>query len=207
MIDRRVFLKSTFAFAATASLSATIPGLGALAQAAVPQRRSLQGMDLDDQVLRTLRDFVRIMSEPGRQSQPVSWQGFSGVHGTAGQFNFCPHGNWYFLPWHRSYIAMYERAVRSVTGDSGFAMPYWDWTADPAFPAAFGDAPIQWPGEPSVSGRTRNDNRRPRSHRRHGAARNGRHLCQPNLRGVRKHPPIRPEQHGQLVDTDTWKPG
>ena len=34
---------------------------------------------------------------------------------------------------------MYEVAARALTGDTGFAMPYWDWTAQPDFPAAFGD--------------------------------------------------------------------
>ena len=35
---------------------------------------------------------------------------------------------------------MYEVAARALTGNNDFAMPYWDWTAQPDFPAAFGDA-------------------------------------------------------------------
>ncbi|KAM6985171.1 tyrosinase [Aplochiton taeniatus] len=32
-----------------------------------------------------------------------------------------------FLPWHRLYLLHWERAIRRVTGDQGFTMPYWDW--------------------------------------------------------------------------------
>jgi tyrosinase len=43
----------------------------------------------------------------------------------------CPHGNWWFLPWHRGYIGWFERICRELSGDPGFALPYWDWTAQP----------------------------------------------------------------------------
>jgi hypothetical protein len=47
----------------------------------------------------------------------------------------CPHGNWWFLPWHRAYLGWFEQICRELSGDSTFAIPYWDWTeATPGTP-------------------------------------------------------------------------
>ena len=43
---------------------------------------------------------------------------------------------------------MYEVAARALTGNNDFAMPYWDWTAQPDFPAAFGDPTFDGPPNP-----------------------------------------------------------
>ncbi len=40
----------------------------------------------------------------------------------------CPHGNWWFYVWHRGYLGYFEQTIRKLSGDSDFAMPYWDWT-------------------------------------------------------------------------------
>jgi tyrosinase len=47
----------------------------------------------------------------------------------------CPHGNWWFLPWHRAYLGWFEQICRELGGDPDFALPYWDWTAEPRIPA------------------------------------------------------------------------
>ncbi|MDP5308849.1 tyrosinase family protein [Paracoccus spongiarum] len=143
MLTRRALLQIT----AAASVAGVLPFRPARAQASLPQRRSLHEMDLDDPVLVALRDFVTRMKDPARNGQPLSWIGFANIHGTPAGFNLCPHGNWYFLPWHRGYVHMYEQAVRALTGSADFAMPYWDWTAHPDFPAAFGDQ--QFDGRPN----------------------------------------------------------
>jgi tyrosinase len=92
----------------------------------------------------------------------VSWLGFSLQHGRAGDgYKYCPHGDWYFLPWHRAFMLMYENAVRSLTGHAGFAMPYWDWTVDRNFPQAFSDETYK--GKPNplyVASRTLTDKSR-----------------------------------------------
>lgn len=156
MFTRRAILQISAAAAAATSL----PLNAAFAQT-LPLRRSLHEMDLDDPVLVTFRDFVRQMKDPSRNGQPLSWVGFANIHGTNAGFNMCPHGNWYFLPWHRGYVQMYEQAVRSVTGQADFAMPYWDWSAHPDFPAAFGDDsfdgqpnPLFVPGRAMATGDT-----------------------------------------------------
>lgn len=47
----------------------------------------------------------------------------------------CPHGNWWFVVWHRGYVGWFEQVVRKLSGDADFAFPYWDWTASPVVPA------------------------------------------------------------------------
>jgi tyrosinase len=46
----------------------------------------------------------------------------------------CPHGNWWFLPWHRGYLGWFEQICRELSGDPRFTLPYWDWTAEPRVP-------------------------------------------------------------------------
>lgn len=154
MLTRRILIQAS----AAATVLGALPYSAAFAQTP-PQRRSLHDMDLDDPVLVSLREFVTQMKDPSRDGQPVSWVGFANIHGTDQGFNLCPHGNWYFLPWHRGYVRMYEQAVRAVTGKQDFAMPYWDWSAHPDFPAAFGDDtfdgqpnPLFVPGRQMVTG-------------------------------------------------------
>jgi len=119
-------------------IAANVPGIVALAQAQPPLRRSLHGMALNDPILEVWRDGVRLLkARPASDS--VSWANFAAIHGNTGDFNLCPHGNWYFLPWHRAYLLMYERAVRQLTGHNDFALPYWDWTSDRQLPQAFVD--------------------------------------------------------------------
>ncbi|KAL4657347.1 tyrosinase-like [Arapaima gigas] len=38
-------------------------------------------------------------------------------------------GHWApaFLPWHRVFLLLWEQEIQKLTGDSDFAMPYWDW--------------------------------------------------------------------------------
>jgi hypothetical protein len=49
-------------------------------------------------------------------------------------FNQCPHGNWWFLPWHRAYLYYFERILRWAAKQTGhpkadsLALPYWDYT-------------------------------------------------------------------------------
>jgi tyrosinase len=47
-------------------------------------------------------------------------------------WNQCQHMTWYFLPWHRGYLAAFERIVRDAIvklgGPSDWALPYWNYT-------------------------------------------------------------------------------
>ena len=120
-------------------IAANMTGMEAWAQSASPMpklRRSLHGMALNDPILQTWRDGVRLLKAANGD---ISWASFAAIHGNDDGWGLCPHGNWYFLPWHRAYILMYERAVRQLTGNDDFALPYWDWTVDRQMPQAFTD--------------------------------------------------------------------
>jgi hypothetical protein len=45
-------------------------------------------------------------------------------------FNQCPHGNWWFLPWHRAYLYYFERILRHLSGDPKLTLPYWNYTKE-----------------------------------------------------------------------------
>lgn len=120
-------------------ISANITGIAALAQAQPPQRRSLGDLAWNDPIVAAYRDAVGQMKKKP-SSEQFSWINLANIHGDENDFHFCPHGNWYFLPWHRAFTLMYERVVRQLTGFSAFAMPYWDWTADRQIPFAFANA-------------------------------------------------------------------
>ncbi|MEQ8965993.1 MAG: tyrosinase family protein [Azospirillaceae bacterium] len=76
-------------------------------------------------------------------SDPRNWNAQAQIH-----FDFCPHGNWYFLPWHRAYLFYFEQICRTLTGEPEFALPYWNWQADRAIPAPF------WTGDLNFSPRS-----------------------------------------------------
>src|SRR5689334_15310234 len=126
MLDRRVFIAaggSSFAL-----LAAHSP---VIAQGATVTRRSVRGMAMNDPDLAALSRGVAAMKGLP-QSDARNWTRFADIHR-----NFCPHGNWYFLPWHRAYIASFEAICQELSGKRDFALPYWNWTADRQFPAVF----------------------------------------------------------------------
>ena len=51
----------------------------------------------------------------------------------------CPHGNWWFYVWHRGYLGYFEQTIRNLSGDTEFAIPYWDWTTLPQIPDSMFD--------------------------------------------------------------------
>ena len=118
-------------------ISSGIPSMKALAAGQPPERRTLQGLAWNDPIVSTYRDAVgQLKQRPA--SNKISWAGLAGIHGSdPGAYHFCPHGNWYFLPWHRAYILTYERVIRDLTGNNDFALPYWDWTTNPTMPEVF----------------------------------------------------------------------
>jgi len=72
---------------------------------------------------------------------PVVWQTF-GITTATTPFpplpeqrrfwNQCQHQSWYFLPWHRGYLAAFEQIVRAAVVDEGgssdWALPYWNYS-------------------------------------------------------------------------------
>lgn len=98
-----------------------------------PVRRDVSGLASNDPILQTYRDGIAQMRNLGA-GDLRNWRTVASVH-----FNSCPHGNWFFLPWHRSYLIMLENIIRKLTGNTGWALPYWDWRCQRAVPPPFWD--------------------------------------------------------------------
>lgn len=83
------------------------------------------------------RQFPRkIRDENGTLITTNWWEAHAIIH-----MNFCPHGNWFFLPWHRAYLFYFEKVIKKFSGDPNFSLPYWNWTADGKIPPAFWSDP------------------------------------------------------------------
>jgi tyrosinase len=82
-----------------------------------------------------LKKGVEVMkSKPA--TDPTSWLYQANMHGTydgppLDLWNTCQHGSFFFLSWHRMYLYYFERILRASSGDTNFALPFWDYT-DPA---------------------------------------------------------------------------
>lgn len=96
-----------------------------------PMRRSLGSLAANDLIVQTYRDAVAAMKALP-SNNPRSWTAQANIH-----LNHCPHANWFFLPWHRAYLLYFEQICRELTGNNGFALPYWNWTCNRQLPAPF----------------------------------------------------------------------
>jgi hypothetical protein len=76
-------------------------------------------------------------------SDPRNWYRIALIHTLD-----CPHGNWWFLPWHRGFLGYFEQICRQLSGDDEFAIPYWDWTAEPKVPDAMFEGVLS-PNDPA----------------------------------------------------------
>ena len=121
---RRYFLETTAVAAAASMLP--LGGAGAAAPYVRHNATSPEGQ----RALQSYAKAVNIMlGLPA--SDPHNWFRNAFVH-----FMDCPHGNWWFYVWHRGYLGYFEQTIRMLSGDSSFAIPYWDWTQLPRIPDA-----------------------------------------------------------------------
>ncbi|WP_146588835.1 tyrosinase family protein [Puniceibacterium confluentis] len=94
-------------------------------------RQDVNTLAPDDPVITTYRETVAAM-QALPDTDPRSWAHQARIH-----LGYCPHGNWFFLPWHRAYLAQFEEVIRGLSGDDSFVLPYWDWSRNPQIPAPF----------------------------------------------------------------------
>jgi tyrosinase len=128
--NRRDFLK----IAGITAISPYLLGnseLNALAPAPLFVRKDVATLGISDPILVSYRTAVAAMKALPA-SDPRNWTNVANIHQ-----NGCPHGNWFFLPWHRAYLYYFERLIRQFSGNNNFALPYWNWTVNPQIPAAF----------------------------------------------------------------------
>jgi tyrosinase len=91
--------------------------------------------DLSDDEVDLYREaFRRLQNRPEPSRTGYTFQ--ARIHA-----NHCPHGNWWFLPWHRAYLYYFEQmlqaAVRDLNPPRPPAVPYWNWTDQRQLPAPF----------------------------------------------------------------------
>ena len=118
-LSRRTFITGATTLAGAASLPTEISAQPATTQKLIV-RRAIDVMQPHDPALASfIRAVERMKALPA--SDPRNWNRMAQIHA-----DLCPHGNWFFLPWHRAYLVMFERVCRQVSGDPDFALPYWD---------------------------------------------------------------------------------
>lgn len=124
-----VLTRRGFVATGAASLGAALLPSSASAEAATFRRIDISDPSLPANVVSSYKKAVAAMLQlpPG---DPRNWYRNAFTH----VFD-CPHGNWWFLAWHRAYIGWFERKCRELSGDDKFALPYWDWTKTPRVPA------------------------------------------------------------------------
>lgn len=125
--NRRAFLTSA---AGVACGPALLKAGAAVVSAGRFRRMNLAKPTAAQNLLSYERAITEMLSLP--PTDPRNWYRNAFVH----LFD-CPHGNWWFLPWHRGYLGYFELICRDLSKDPDFALPYWDWTADPRLPAKF----------------------------------------------------------------------
>jgi len=106
--------------------------------------------DANHPVVATYRAGVQAMKALPA-SNAASWTYQANIHGTTtpqsqwpagAPWATCPHGNMFFIAWHRLYVWHFEKIISHLTGEPDFALPYWNYT-DPAqrvMPQPFRDA-------------------------------------------------------------------
>lgn len=136
-MTRREAITKTAAVAAAAAL----PTAEASAQT-VLQRPNVSTLAPNHPILVSYRTAINAMKALP-SSDPRNWTRQAQIH-----FNQCPHRNWFFLPWHRAYLLAFEKICRQLSNNPNFALPYWDWTANPQLPAQF--ASQNFNGQPNA---------------------------------------------------------
>jgi tyrosinase len=99
--------------------------------AAPYMRRNLGGMLASDPILVSYRKAIKAMKALPT-ANPLSWNYQAAIHRTTlpGFFtawNTCQHGTHFFWSWHRMYLNWFERIIRKMSGDSSWALPFWDY--------------------------------------------------------------------------------
>ena len=132
MMHRREFAKRAGLVMGSAWVAGS--SQGGATQPGIGMRRNIADLAPGGPEVTTLKKAVSELKRRSRLNaeDPVGWMGQARIHSYA-----CPHGNWFFLPWHRAYLYYFERICRAVSGDPNFMLPYWDWTTHRSLPPVF----------------------------------------------------------------------
>jgi tyrosinase len=98
-------------------------------------RRDVWSLPPDDPIITAYAGAVKRMRERS-PDDPTSWIYQAAIHGTEAkpnkpEWNECQHGTWFFLPWHRMFVSIFERIVRAAVIEGGgpddWSLPYWNY--------------------------------------------------------------------------------
>ena len=107
-------------------------------------RKSLHDIETDSEELAILRRaFEGVIARDADIGDPTSFFNLAGIHWLPGPRtnSYCRHHDDAYNPWHRSYLMVFEDALRSVEGCENVTLPYWDilgkelpdWVYEPPF--------------------------------------------------------------------------
>lgn len=125
---RRTLLKGSISGAAMASL----PGGLAMAQAAANRLEWNEFKLTSDYA--SFINAISTMRANTNAADRTSWAYWSNIHGNA-----CPHSKPYFYAWHRGFLHVFQETLRTVSGNSGLMVPYWDYYKNAVLPPEFSD--------------------------------------------------------------------
>jgi tyrosinase len=158
-MNRRLFVLSGSAATLAACATSSTPFVP---PAASFVRQEVTEFAANPALVKAFRDGVRAMMNFADITDPRSWQYWHNSHwmatGTppaamAGVWNQCPHRKPYFYAWHRAFLFFFEAMLRTMSGNSNFALPYWDYYKHPQLPDIFAQPlltdgtanPLYWP--------------------------------------------------------------
>jgi tyrosinase len=141
---RRAFLGTAAKAASAAMIGRSLLSPTTAFAAGPVVRRDIGGLTASDPILVSYRNAVTAM-QALPATNPVSWAYQAAIHGTTATtgiqtaWNTCAHGSDFFWSWHRMYLYWFERIIRKMSNDSGWALPYWNWTTELTIPSPFLD--------------------------------------------------------------------
>ena len=130
-VSRRMFLQTAGVSLGGMALAGVERSAAAALQAPLVIRPDITSLNPNGPQIKSLKAGVAAMRAMD-DGNPKSWVAQASIHN-----NFCPHNNWFFFPWHRAYLYYFEQICREASGDSTFALPYWNWSTTPRLPAVF----------------------------------------------------------------------
>ncbi|HEY6237090.1 MAG TPA: tyrosinase family protein [Candidatus Elarobacter sp.] len=96
-------------------------------------RRDIGTLGVNHPIIKSYRKAIKAMKllPP---TNPLSWTYQGAIHFTTlsplhPAWNSCQHGTPWFWSWHRMYLCWFERIIRKMSGDPGWALPYWNYTS------------------------------------------------------------------------------
>ncbi len=139
LINRRLFIKqSSLSTIALLSTSLFMGGCEDFFKAIAnrPVRRRIRNSAKAQEMIDIYRTAVSIMKGQGAGGLAPTDNRFWSKQAQIHQ-DFCPHGNWFFFPWHRAYLFYFEKICQKLSGRADFGLPYWDWCVDKSIDASF----------------------------------------------------------------------